>query len=46
MPPVAALAQRSSLPEMSEAERLDLLRQQQQLRQLKRQPITPLPDRE
>ncbi len=43
---IAALAQRSSLPEMNEAERLDLLRQQQQRRQLKRQPITPLPARE
>jgi DNA primase len=43
---LAALLHRSNLPETSEAERLDLLRQQQQLRQLKRQPITPLPDRE
>jgi len=43
---LAALLYRSNLPETSEAERLDLLRQQQQLRQLKRQPITPLPDRE
>jgi DNA primase len=40
---LAALAQRTILPETSEAERLDLLRQQQQLRQLKRQPISPLP---
>jgi DNA primase len=35
----AALMQRANQPECSEAERLDLLRQQQQLRQLKRQPI-------
>jgi len=31
--------QRANQPECSEAERLDLLRQQQQLRNLKRQPI-------
>lgn len=43
---LAALTHRSNLSETSEAERLDLLREQQQLRQLKRQPITPLPGRE
>jgi len=43
---LGALAQQSSLPETSDAERLELLRQQQELRQFKRQPITPLPDRE
>jgi DNA primase len=36
---VAALMQRANQPECGEAERLDLLRQQQDLRQLKRQPI-------
>jgi DNA primase len=35
----AALMQRANQPEVSEAERLDLLRQQQELRRLKRQPI-------
>jgi DNA primase len=35
----AALMQRANQPECSEAERLDLLHQQQELRQLKRQPI-------
>ncbi len=40
---LAALTHRCSLPETSEEERLDLLRQQQQLRQLKRQPLAPLP---
>jgi DNA primase len=36
---LAALMQRANQPECSEAERLDLLHQQQDLRQLKRQPI-------
>ncbi|MCW5555783.1 MAG: DNA primase [Verrucomicrobiae bacterium] len=36
---LAALTHRSSLPEIGEAERLELLRQQQRLRQLKRQPL-------
>ena len=36
---LAALMQRANQPESSEAERLDLLRQQQELRRLKRQPI-------
>jgi len=36
---VAALMQRTNQPEVGEAERLDLLRQQQELRRLKRQPI-------
>ena len=36
---LAALTQRASQPECGEAERLDLLRQQQELRTLKRQPI-------
>jgi DNA primase len=35
----AALMQRTNQPEVSEAERNDLLRQQQELRRLKRQPI-------
>jgi hypothetical protein len=35
----AALMQRANQPEISEAERNDLLRQQQELRRLKRQPI-------
>jgi hypothetical protein len=39
---VATSVQRASHPDTSEAERLDLLRQQQELRQLKRQPIQPL----
>jgi DNA primase len=43
---LAALTHRSNLSETSEAERLDLLVQQQQLRLLKRQPIEPLPGRE
>lgn len=38
---LAALTHRCSLPETSEEERLGLLRQQQQLRQLKRQPLAP-----
>lgn len=37
-----ALTHRASQPETDDAGRLDLLRQQQQLRQLKRQPLTPL----
>ena len=36
---LAALMQRANQPECSEAERLDLLRQQQELRRLKREPI-------
>ncbi len=36
---LAALMQRANQPECGEAERLDLLRQQQELRHLKRQPI-------
>jgi DNA primase len=39
---IAALTYQASQPESKEAERLDLLRQQQQLRQLKRQPLSPL----
>ncbi len=39
---VAALTHRASQPETSDAERGELLRQQQQLRQLKRQPLAPL----
>ena len=39
---VASLMQRVSHPQTNEAERLDLLKQQQQLRQLKRQPIITL----
>ncbi len=36
---LAALMQRAHQPETSEADRLDLLRQQQELRRLKRQPL-------
>jgi DNA primase len=36
---LAALAQRAGLPETTDELRLDLLREQQQLRQLKRQPL-------
>ncbi len=36
---LAVLMQRANQPEVGDAERLDLLRQQQELRQLKRQPI-------
>jgi len=36
---LGALMQRANQPECAEAERLDLLRQQQELRRLKRQPI-------
>lgn len=36
---LAALMQRANQPQCSEADRLDLLRQQQELRQTKRQPI-------
>jgi len=43
---LAALVHRGNSPEMGEAERIDLLRQQQHLRQLKRQPIAPLSDPE
>lgn len=39
---LAVLMHRSSLPETGDAERLELLRQQQRLRQLKRQPLNPL----
>lgn len=39
---LAALTHRSSLPETDDAERLELLCQQQRLRQLKRQPLNPL----
>jgi DNA primase len=41
---LAALTHRASQPDTNDAQRLDLLRQQQQLRQLKRQPLAPLPD--
>jgi len=41
---LAALTHRASQPDTTDAQRLDLLRQQQQLRQLKRQPLAPLPD--
>ncbi len=39
---MASLLQRASQPETGEAERLDLLRQQQELRQTKHQPLGPL----
>jgi DNA primase len=38
---ITALTQRSGQPEFSEAERLDMLHQQQELRGLKRQPLSP-----
>ncbi len=41
---MAELNLRLSQPETSEAEKLDLMRQQQQLRILKRQPLQPLAD--
>jgi hypothetical protein len=37
---MAALMQCANQPELAEAERLDLLRQQQELRSLKRQPLS------
>jgi len=39
---LAALTLRISQPETSDSEKLELLRQQQQLKQLKRQPLLPL----
>jgi DNA primase len=39
---LAVLAQRGEQPETAEAERVDLLRQRETLRQLKRQPLAPL----
>jgi DNA primase len=39
---IAALMQKSSLPGTSETEKIDLLRQQQKLRELKRAPLPPL----
>jgi hypothetical protein len=39
---LAALTLRISQPEMSDAEKVELLREQQQLKQNKRQPLTPL----
>jgi DNA primase len=39
---LAALMQRANQPECAEAERLELLRQQQALRLLKRQPLAPI----
>jgi len=41
---LTALTHRASLPETNDAQRMDLLRQQQRLRQLKREPLAPLPD--
>jgi hypothetical protein len=38
---LAALLQRANQPEVSETERFDLLRQQQELRLLKRRPLGP-----
>jgi hypothetical protein len=40
---LAVLAQRGEQPETAEAERVDLLRQRETLRLLKRQPLAPLP---
>ena len=39
---LVALALRINQPDLLEAERIDLLRQQQALRELKRQPLAPL----
>jgi hypothetical protein len=39
---LASLTQRISQPETSDSEKVELLREQQQLKQLKRQPLTPL----
>ena len=39
---IAVLLQRANQPETAEDERLDLLRQQQELRRLKRQPLVPI----
>lgn len=39
---LAALGNRAAQPELADPERLELLQQQQSLRQLKRQPLTPL----
>ena len=39
---LAALTQRISQPETSDAAKIELLREQQQLKQLKRQPLAPL----
>jgi hypothetical protein len=36
---IASLTQKASQPEISETEKLEMLREQQQLRQLKRQPL-------
>lgn len=41
---LTTLTHRASQPEADDAQRLDLLRQQQQLRQLKRQSLAPLAD--
>ena len=38
---LAVSLQRANLPEISESERMDLLRQQHDLRLLKRQPLSP-----
>jgi hypothetical protein len=40
---LAVLAQRGEQPETAEADRVDLLRQRETLRLLKRQPLAPLP---
>ncbi len=39
---LSALTHRASQPEMDDAERLELMQRQQSLRQLKRQPLTPI----
>jgi hypothetical protein len=41
---MAGLMQRLGLPELSDSERVDLLRRQQDLRALKRAPLCPLPE--
>lgn len=40
---LAALSHRASQPETNDEERVNLLRQQQELRQLKQRPLSPLP---
>jgi hypothetical protein len=39
---MSALTHRANQPDLDDAARIGLLRQQQQLRELKRQPIAPL----
>jgi hypothetical protein len=41
---IAALTQKASHPEISDTEKIELLREQQKLRELKRAPLSPLPN--